>query len=91
MDWIPRTDYRLRLRIDSLQATDQGEVVAAGRYQLISENGSDPNVFADFNFHRDLDQDGYEHVVVQIQALLAQIAEAILASLDGLAGQEPPP
>ncbi len=55
VDWIPRTDYRLRLRIDSLQATDQGEVVAAGRYQLISENGSDPNVFADFNFHRDLD------------------------------------
>ncbi|MCJ7815619.1 MAG: ABC-type transport auxiliary lipoprotein family protein [Xanthomonadales bacterium] len=91
VDWIPRTDYRLRLRIDSLQATDQGEVVAAGRYQLISEHGSNPQVFADFNFHRDLDSDGYEQAVKQMQALLAEIAEAILTSVDGLAGQDPPP
>jgi uncharacterized lipoprotein YmbA len=88
VDWVDRTDYRLRLRIDSLQATDKGEVVAAGRYQLISEHGSKPHVFADFNFHRDLDQDGYEHVVEQIQALLAQIAEAILGSVQGLSEQE---
>ena len=91
VDWVPRTDYRLRLRIDSLQATDKGEVVAAGRYQLISEHGSNPHVFADFNFHRALDADGYEQAVEQMQLLLAEIAEAILASLDGLAGQEPPP
>ena len=91
VDWIPRTDYRLRLRIDSLQATDQGEVVAAGRYQLISEHGSNPQVFADFNFRRDLDSDGYEQAVKQMQALLAEIAEAILTSVDGLAGQDPPP
>jgi uncharacterized lipoprotein YmbA len=88
LDWIDRADYRLRLRIDSLQATDQGEVVAAGRYQLISEHGSNPHMFADFNFHRDLDQDGYEHAVEQIQALVAQIAGAILSSLDGLAEDE---
>ena len=88
VDWITRTDYRLRLRIDSLQATDKGEVVAAGRYQLIAEHGSKPQVFADFNFHRDLGQDGYEHAVEQIQGLLAQIAEAILGSLQGLGEQE---
>jgi len=91
IDWVARTDYRLRLRIDSLQATDKGEVVAAGRYQLISEHGSNPHVFVDFNFHRDLDQDGYEHAVEQMQALLAQVAEAILNSMEGLNGQEPTP
>jgi len=91
VDWIPRTDYRLRLRMDSLQATDQGEVVAAGRYQLISEHGSHPQLIADFNFHRDLDADGYEQSVEQMQALLAEIARAILTSLDGQAGQDPLP
>lgn len=91
VDWVPRTDYRLRLRIDSLQATDQGEVVAAGRYQLISEHGSHPQVVADFNFHRDLDADGYEEAVEKMQALLAEIARAIVTSADALAGQDPPP
>lgn len=86
LDWVAQTDYRIRIRIDSLQATDKGEVVAAGRYQLISEQGSKPHIFADFNFHRDLDQDGYAHAVEQIQAVLAQIASAILDSLDELDG-----
>ena len=85
MDWVARTDYRLRLRIDSLQATDQGEVVAAGRYQLISEHGANAQVLADFNFRRDLEQDGYAQAVEQIRALLAQIADAILGSLNRLA------
>jgi len=91
VDWVARTDYRLRLRIDSLQATDKGEVVAAGRYQLISEHDANAHAFADFNFHRDLKQDGYAHTVEQIQALLAQIAEAILNSVQGLSEQTPSP
>ncbi|MGB7453577.1 MAG: ABC-type transport auxiliary lipoprotein family protein, partial [Lysobacterales bacterium] len=88
VDWVARTDYRLRLRIDSLQATDKGEVVAAGRYQLIPEHDPNLSVFADFNFNRDLKQDGYAHTVEQIQALLAQITEAILNSVQGLSEQE---
>ncbi len=88
VDWVGQTDYRLRIRIDSLQATDQGEVVAAGRYQLISEHDPNPQVFADFNFQRDLSQDGHAHAVEQIQALLAQIAEAVLGSIQSLGEQE---
>lgn len=91
MDWVARTDYRLRLRIDSLQATDKGEVVATGRYQLISAHDPNPQVFADFNFKRDLDRDGYAHTVEQIQGLLAQIAEAILNSVQKLSEPEPTP
>ena len=85
LDWVARTDYRLRLRIDSLQPTDTGEVVAAGRYQLISEHGSNAQVLTDFNFRRDLNQDGYPQVVEQMQAVIAQIADAILDSLNSLA------
>lgn len=91
VDWVARTDYRLRLRIDSLQATDKGEVVAAGRYQLIAEHDPESQVFADFNFQRDLNQDGHAHAVEQIQALLAQIAEAILGSVQDLGGHASAP
>jgi len=87
LDFVDRTDYRLRLRIDSLQATAQGEVVTSGRFQLISEHGSKPQVFVDFNFQRDLDQDGFEHSVEQIQLLVAEIAGAMIESADNMAGQ----
>ncbi|MFC1719684.1 membrane integrity-associated transporter subunit PqiC [Pseudomonadota bacterium] len=87
LDWVARTDYRLRLRIDSLQATAQGEVITSGRFQLIPEQGSKPQVFVDFNFQRDLDQDGFEHSVEQIQLLVAEIAGAIIESVDDMAAQ----
>jgi uncharacterized lipoprotein YmbA len=88
LDWIGQTDYRLRLRIDSLQSTDQGEVVAAGRYQLISAQATTSPIFVDFNFRRDIPQDGYAAAVEQINILLGQIASAIIASTDKLAQQE---
>jgi uncharacterized lipoprotein YmbA len=83
LDWVGQTDYRLRLRVDSLQSTDRGEVVSAGRYQLISAQNTSP-VIVDFNFHRDLDRDGYPYAVEQMSGLIGQIAGAILASVDKL-------
>jgi len=88
LDWVGRADYRLRLRIDSLQSTDRGEVVASGRYQLISAQAPDAPVFVDFNLQRPLEQDGYAYAVAQMNALLNQIAAAIIASVDKLAEQE---
>jgi len=84
LDWVGQTDYRLRLRMDSLQSTDRGEVVTAGRYQLIREQAPASPIVVDFNFHRDLAQDGFAHAVEQINALIGQIAGAILASVDKL-------
>lgn len=84
LDWVKQADYRLRLRIDALQATDRGEVIAVGRYQLISGQGDGPSKFVDFSFRRDLVQDGHAHAVEEISALLGEIAGAILMSLDRL-------
>jgi uncharacterized lipoprotein YmbA len=74
----------LRLRIDSLQSTDRGEVVSAGRYQLISAQDAAAPIVVDFNFQRDLEQDGYAYAVEQMSGLIGQIAGAILASVDKL-------
>ena len=90
LDWVGQTDYRLRLRVDSLQATEQGEVVAAGRYQIIPAKSPLDPVFVDFNLHRDLQQDGYAAAVAEINALLGQIAAAILASVDKLEAEAGP-
>ena len=87
LDWVGEADYRLRLRIDSLQATDQGEVVASGRFQLIPGSAAATPVFVDFSFRRELQQDGYAYAVEQMRVLLAEIAGAILASVDKLAGE----
>ena len=80
-DYIDRTDYRLRLHIESLQATEGGEVVAAGRYQIVSSADSANPLSANFYFRQDLNADGYGHAVEQMQVLLGQIADAILESL----------
>ena len=85
-DYVSQTDYRLRLHIESLQATDRGEVVAAGRYQLISSSESANPVAANFYFKQDLTDDGYSHAVEQMQMLVGQIAVAILDSLEDLQG-----
>ncbi len=88
VDWVGQTDYRLRLRIDSLQSTDRGEVVSAGRYQLIAAGRPEVPVVVDFNFARDLDQDGYAYAVEQMGLLIGQIAGTILGSVDKLAQED---
>ncbi len=88
-DYVQTTDYRLRLHVDSLQATDRGEVVTAGRYQLISNVDAAHPVSADFYFRRDLDSDGYAHAVAQMQTLVGRIADAVLDSLNALAASQP--
>jgi uncharacterized lipoprotein YmbA len=85
LDWVGQADYRLRVRMDSLQFTDQGEVVAAGRYQLITALQPGAPVFVDFSFRRDITQDGYAHAVAEINALLGLLAGAIIDSVDTLA------
>ena len=84
-DWVGHTDYRLRLRIGSLQSTEEGEVVSAGRYQLISASNPSEPVFVDFNYQREIQQDGYADVLVQMNAILGEIASAIIATVDKLA------
>ena len=84
LDWVGKTDYRLRLRIDSLQATEQGEVVASGRYQLIPAANPETAVMVDFNFQRDIPQDGYPAAVAQIDKLLGEIAAAVVASVEAV-------
>jgi uncharacterized lipoprotein YmbA len=88
VDWVGQTDYRLRLRIDSLQSTDRGEVVSAGRYQLIAAGRPEVPVVVDFNFARDLGEDGYAYAVEQMGLLIGQIAGAILGSVDKLAQED---
>jgi hypothetical protein len=88
VDWVGQVDYRLRLRIDSLQSTDQGEVVSAGRYQLISTADPAAPVFVDFSFQRELQRDGYDHALVQMNAILGEIASAIIATVDKLAQRD---
>jgi uncharacterized lipoprotein YmbA len=76
----------LRLHIESLQATDRGEVVATGRYQLISSTDAANPLSANFYFKQNLASDGYAHAVEQMQTLVGQIADAILDSLEELDG-----
>ncbi len=80
VDWINKTDFRLRLRIDNLHATNKGEVIASGRYQLISTTTQQPLV-KDFSFKRDLDADGYAHAVQKIDELIKLIAADVLSSM----------
>ena len=81
-DYVSRTDYRLRLHVENLQATDRGEVVTSGRFQLISNADAARPVASTFHFRRDLADDGYAHAVEQLQALVGQIAGAVLDSLN---------
>jgi len=79
-DFIPRTDYRLLVHIDSFQANDNGEVICSGRYQIISQTNDELAVTVDFNFKRALENDGYDHAIEQLRSLVGEIASNALRS-----------
>jgi uncharacterized lipoprotein YmbA len=91
VDWVGETDYRLRVHFDSLQSTDQGEVVSSGRYQLISAANPSAPVFVGFNFNRPIQQDGYANALVQMNAILGELAKAILETTNKMSKQQSAP
>lgn len=84
LDYVPTAQYSLRVHIDNLQATDLGEVVSSGRYQLIDNEGSKQSIAVDFYFERDLQEDGYSHAVAKIRELLNDIAADIISTAENL-------
>lgn len=88
-DYVSQTNYRVRLHVENLQATDRGEVITSGRFQLISIADAARPVSSVFHFERDLDNDGYAHAVEQLQALVGQIAGAVLDALNEMAASPP--
>lgn len=84
LDYVPSAQYSLRVHIDNLQATDQGEVVSSGRYQLIDNEDSKQSIAVDFYFERDLQEDGYSHAVAKIRELLNDIAIDVISTAENL-------
>lgn len=84
LDYVPNATYSLRVHIDNLQATDQGEVVSSGRYQLIDNENSGQSVAVDFYFSADLQEDGYSHTVAQLRELLNEIAADVILTAESL-------
>ena len=84
LDFVPEAKYGLRVHIDNLQATDSGEVISSGRYQLIDNEDSTNSFAVDFYFERDLQQDGYSHAVEKIRELLNDIASDVVHSAESL-------
>jgi len=81
-DWVVGEYSRLRLRLDNLQPTASGEVIASGTFQLISANPDQAPVKRDFYFSADLRRDGYSEAVAQLEYLIGKIAEDIVKALE---------
>jgi len=77
-DWYSDEDYRVRLRVDHMQATTGGEVISSGHFQVIDSRGRSPAVTREFSFSRELEENGYAHAVVKMDLLVREIAESIL-------------
>ena len=88
-DWVAGADYRLRIRVDNLQATSSGEVITSGSFQLMDARSSQPSMVREFRFSRDLQGDGYAGAVTQLDYLLGKIADSILHILEELSPENP--
>ena len=84
LDYVPSARFSLRVHIDNLQATDQGEVVSSGRYQLIENEDTNQSIAVDFYFERDLQEDGYSHAIAKIRELLNDIAADVISTAENL-------
>jgi hypothetical protein len=80
-EFIPASSYGLRLHLDAFQATDAGDVVASGRYQVVAVADGREILNRQFNLREPLREDGYPQVVKQLRALLDQLARNIVNDL----------
>lgn len=81
-DFVPTAGYGLRVHFDGFHATDDGAVVASGRYQLVSSTDEKELANRRFTLHRDLRADGYPEVVSALDALLDELATQLVADMD---------
>lgn len=82
-DFVPTAvGYGLRVHFDGFHATDNGEVVASGRYQLVASANDQELANRRFTLRRDLRADGYPEVVSQLDALLDELATQLVADMD---------
>jgi uncharacterized lipoprotein YmbA len=82
-DFVPQANYSLRLHLDAFHATDAGDVVASGRYQVVDVAAGREILNRQFNLREDLREDGYPQVVSQLRGLLDQLARNIVGDLQG--------
>jgi uncharacterized lipoprotein YmbA len=88
-DWIKAADYRIRLRLDNFQPTTTGEAISTGSYQLMDARSGRYTPPRHFSFSHELQADGYKESVIQLDYLLGEIANLILAGLDAFILGEP--
>lgn len=91
MDYIPRRDYELRLQLESFHVTAAGEVVAAGRYQLVDTARMIELAARNFHFTENLEVDGYPHAVERMQVLVDRLAASISQDLSAYHERQPVP
>ncbi|MBY4675317.1 PqiC family protein [Marinobacterium arenosum] len=74
-------DYRLRLRVDQFHGTANGEAVLAGNWRL--EDPTDNRVLSSqrFRLSQPLTERGYPALVIQLRALLRQLAGQLAAEI----------
>jgi uncharacterized lipoprotein YmbA len=82
-DFVPAAAYALRLHLDGFHATDAGDVIASGRYQVVDLAAGAEILNRQFNLREDLQDDGYPQVVAQLRGLLNQLARNIVSDLQG--------
>lgn len=68
-------DYQLDLQIDHLVATDNSEVILAGKYWLIKDNKV--IVRRDFYLNKNLANNGFSHAIEQQRLLLTELSQQI--------------
>jgi uncharacterized lipoprotein YmbA len=79
-DHAPDPAWRLRLQVDAFHALDTGEVVCAGRFQLIEAATGNSRV-REFRFTAGLQDDGHAHAVAQLAGLTQELAALVAQEL----------
>jgi len=74
--------WRLRLQLDAFHALDSGEVVCAGRFQLIDTATGNSRV-REFHLREGLQDNGHAHAVGQLAGLTRELAVLVARELAG--------
>jgi len=81
--WQGKARYQIALQVNQFHPITQQQVILSGRFWLTDLVG-DKTQAMDFNYTKELMEDGYAHSVEQQRQLLNELAQHIAASISRL-------
>ena len=86
--WKSKPSFRISIELNQFQVNHKNQTVTSGQFWIFGKN-RELKAKKHFNFEIDLDQDGYEHAISQLESSLVNLSELIAIEVSEIVDKVP--